>query len=415
MQGVLILIGIIVILLLILTPMKYRIRCRQGCNWMKANHPALIKGVVSLRIHGRCNKIVKINTPAGRIYVHPKKNNIDLIETVPILDNMPGNWYLKCGRTRTLLSTREDQYVNELKITRTQISPRVLWNVEEELQTTHLERGQVLHSDRSLFPNSVVIVPGRGADFRSREQLQFFRNLQLRVHILYYETHTYARGKYPECAFPSGSLELSIKTLREVMMRTGSNFLIGYSLGGLIVTSYLMKHIPPEKTILVAPLLSYERTNAESLQSDVGMFLLQKFATGFPKFMTMHCVKVPKQRRLNQADITSFLFPTVNDVQSAQTRDIITINFLKSTMRALLDLRGRSSHAKTLLILPKFDKVICSEACERVARDCFTRLTIKKLPLDHCIWPCSTKTDDDLVQEAVTSFFKLQSEDTGTF
>ena len=407
--------GIIICFLVV--PAKYVQKQTYARNWMKRIPSSDVKQWVNMTIKGSSKVPVKVHTRCGTFKMVPVNATIHHMEIIPVLDDDPTYPVLVITRNKMV------EYINRsfngtifkgrfhVSVEPHAVATR--WTVSDDMTTTVLSEKCVLHTDNHKFNDDVVniiICPGKSADFRCKNTLEFFRDINVRVHVLYYESHTYARHteKYPDCSFPSGSFDLSIRDLHKAVQITNSTFLLGYSLGGLIAALYATRYPKQKiKLILIAPLLSFDKTQAHGLECMSGLVALAVAKLTAKKMDDIRCVpyNLKKTPKLNFGHYMQDVFPISVNVQQDAKRDIVSFTFLEAARNAMREVRSNIIQQEGIAILPRLDRVVSSSASMRILASSRSIQT-KEVEESHMIWPCPQNKDSLNILKLIQEFMK---------
>ena len=418
--------AVAVALLLLLPPRRLAVRTYRAVNWMKRVDPSHVASWTIVRVEGKSTSVLKIHTPFGTYHAPPHAGRIVHVESVPCGDALSLAFTYR-GRVHAVVVP--PPFRREMRIVggrfHVVVEPHPVqpeWDIASDFEEVVLPNGSHLLSDVRRGAVSALLLPGRARDFRCRDTLDFFRDRGVRIHVLYYESHTYARKEgEAECAFPSGSFERSLTDMRAAMRRTSATVVVGYSLGGLLATLYATRH-PVERLVLLAPLLSFADTAAENLDTWHGQAAvrcagavasaLATSAVGREAVAWLGGARwLPsppgggRARKIGLADLDRYTHPLVHEVQRRETGGVQG-TFLRAATSAMVEVQSATKKiaADTLVVLPVYDRVVSPAATRRVVDRVFARATVHEVALDHTVWPCRTPDEMRRVYALVDAF-----------
>ena len=279
-----------------------------------------------------------------------------------------------------------------------------------------------IHVDRRWAKRQVIMLPGMSIGFRDIQLLEFFRNMDVQLNVFYYESHTHARKKngksdteeaivVPECSFPSGSFDKSLRDLHMTIQQKNIEVAIGYSLGGLILSVYLarFRDTKLKKVVLLAPLLTLSGVPCNGLDTYLGSLLLDLAAPLFPLATAAGSVRIVhygKQKNISPLGFFTYVTPIVDDDDTEDTSGWITLNFLKAVASAIRELKQVPAveTVDLLAVLPLNDQVLDMIHTEKVCRRLFKRVIVYRPPNNHNIWPCYMKADQQEILSHIKRF-----------
>jgi pimeloyl-ACP methyl ester carboxylesterase len=259
-----------------------------------------------------------------------------------------------------------------------------------------LPNGCVLLSDvNPMTDRQVIIVPGRGTAFRSRDQLEFYRRHSIRIHVFYYENHTFASHD-STLEGDISSFENSILDLHTAIRDVDATAIVGYSLGGLVTSLYMHQYETStsiRSVILLSPYIS---------PHSVVRYAPREI---FPTFSQRSVMNTAVHATLFSDDYYRWRFPLREEPHN--NSEFISINMLKLCERTLRDIVPVCNvMVRTLLLSAKYDNILSSATVEKNAKRMFKNLYIRQLELDHYIWPCVMSDDEDLVRSHIIQFLE---------
>lgn len=274
-------------------------------------------------------------------------------------------------------------------------TPASPWRVSDDLLTTRLPHGCVLMSDRDpTATRDAILLPGRGLSVRSREQLLFYRSRSVRLHVFYYEAHTFAAAT-DRLEGSLASLAASVADLEAAVARVDATALIGYSLGGLVASLYLKRHAattPVTRLVLLAPYLA-------------GSPLVRALPRQIlPRVRDRPVLDAHLLVSVNHADYWRWRYPLAREPPNDYP--YLSLDLLRACEASMRELRDAPGCVRvpTLLLSSRYDDVLSSAAVEASARAICSDLRVRRLELDHAVWPCRMDDDEDLVRSHVASF-----------
>lgn len=378
-----------------------------------------------LSVHGVSSEVVKVRTENGSYTVTPMNGVLHRVEAIPVKQTGIVALRLKQHGKRDVHIRGQVPFKQTVfggvVVTATKVTPQRKWFVPHDLERTHLPHGGVMMSDLHSSGVDLVLVPGKSAHMRSLRMLETFRAANIRLHIVYYEDHSYARrdGRI-DCGFHSGSIDNSVNDVGYAIEVTRAKFLIGYSLGGLIATMLLVRSVGTSLlgAVLITPFLSYDRTSRTldptTKLGGIAIGAMRRLAPvhhGNPYLIENLKVKLGYQ------DYNRYAFPLVSeDPDDACPPINVSFNFVQATTGAMAELKRAMASAKTsstpvLLIGCTQDSLVSHTTNMRVCQRLFEEVSVRTLPFTHHIFPSVDEIENDAVQKNMMSFLSSKSRD----
>lgn len=413
---VLVLVGAMVVLVCLvasLNTMSYR----QG-SWYRRRLDG-VRRWVKVRIHGVHSKTVVVRTTDGSFRVRPMHDIVHRVELVPMRDTDLFTFTLTSHKTTVTVSDRLPLHrtvFTNVKVDVTPVEVQPEWTMEADLEVTTLEGGGVLHSDRHGV-HDVLLVPGKSSPFLDRSILEKLRAKHMRLHIVYYEDHTFARREgHIDCGFASSSMDLSLRQVREALRLTGARVCIGYSLGGLVLTTFLKRHphVDLDCVVLINPFLAMTMHSAvKGLDTPLGTTALRTMRHFFPILNGARIIPRWKSR-FDWVEYMAWKYPiswtNLQRTDPSRFTAVASYSFLETSLRAMIEIRqGAKIKTPVLLLGGTQDDICCPKTNLRLCGRMFETVQARTFPFTHCVFPGPDEVDDITVVNHIAGFVSSQS------
>lgn len=374
-----------------------------------------VKHWVRVTVEGLNKAHVVVRTSDGTFRVRPVGGVLYRTELLPLRNKKRLSLIIIMNGTRRLVSgcppfaqTLDDTGVS---VSVARDTPRAMWSMED-LEKVSLSQGGLLHSDRKCHNGvSVLFVPGKSSPMVDRRMFESFRRQNIRIHVLYYENHTFALDPaHIDCGFASGSLHNSLQDMKQALLLTGARMCIAYSLGALLLTTFL-KENPKwdlDAVVLLHPFLSL-RGWSRMLESQAGLLCLKSAATFLPTVNGQRVI--PKMKhRFHWIDYMAFKYPisVKNPIHADKSRmsTLCTLDFVCVTLRAILALQKKREKIKipVLLVGGTQDDICCAKTNIRTCNHIFERVEIKTYKTTHFILPGPDEDKDAEIVRQISNF-----------
>lgn len=379
-----------------------------------------VEGWVRVSISGAHKSSMRVRTTDGRYRVRPIDGLLHRAELVPRRGDV-FSMVVAIGSERRVVSGRppfsKRPFGEDIRVDVVHEYPDPVWDMSE-MRELPLPRGGVLHSDHMASGKDVLVVPGKNSPFVDRTALLRFREQNIRIHVVYYEDHTFARtGSNIDCGFASGSIKNSLVDIRHALRVTGARSCIAYSMGGLLVTSMLREDpsFQLDALVLLHPFLSYSVKCAS-------WFPTSSLLLGFMHLMgpTLPVVRgqriIPRRRvRLDYMDYLTHKYPlsVPNPLERDDTRRYVrsTLSLAFVVTRAIAELEQEAPKLGTpvLLIGGTQDDVCNTKANMRVCHRIFSRVDVKTFSSTHNVFPSANFDEDSALVRVMSSYLSSQS------
>jgi alpha-beta hydrolase superfamily lysophospholipase len=408
--------AILLVLLVQLNTMTYR----HGM-WYKKRMQA-VKRWAKVSVSGQGSNTVTVQTTDGTFRIKPVYGIVSRTEMVPV--RTPGrlSMTVAVGRTRTIVEGRlpfTSLVGDALTIDASLVEPEPPWDFLHDMEVTELGDGGLLHTDRMTAGVDVLLVPGKSSAFLSRTCLDLFRARNMRLHVVYYEDHTFARRDgHIECGFKSGSVDASVAHIVRAIKVSGATFCVGYSLGGLLLslTRARFPSLPITAVALLNPFLAMSMHSAAGgLDTRLGHFVLRMLRGRFPRLKDD--VIVPRYKsRFDYIEFMAYRHPI--SVRNPQADDparfvaLCSFNLIDVSIAAMLELRAAKKIGTPALLIGSTQDELCSARTNiRHARTIFEKLEVKTFSFTHNLLPAPDERQDVELLNALAEFFHSFSRD----
>ena len=407
---------ILIFMLVQLNTMSYR----HGM-WYK-NRIGAVKCWARVSILGQTCKTVTVQTTDGTYRVRPVYGIISRTEMVPVRTPDGFSVTVSVGRRRNVVEGKlpfVSHISDALSMEVSLIEPETPWNVLHDFEVTDIGNGGLLHTDRMTAGVDVLLVPGKSHAFLSKANLELFRARNIRLHVVYYEDHTFARRQgHIECGFKSGTVDASVTHILKAIKVSGSTFCIGYSLGGLLLSLARARFpsLPITAIALLNPFLAMSMHSALSgLDTHVGHAVLKLLRGRFPRLK--NDVIVPRYKsRFDWVEFMAHKYPiTVRNPQlddPARFVALCSFNLIDASIAAMLELRAAKKIQTPALLVGGTQDELCSARTNiKHAQKMFENLEVKTFSFTHNLLPAADEKHDVELVNALAEFFHSFSRD----
>ena len=380
-----------------------------------------VKRWAKITLHGAGKKTVHVQTMDGTFRVTPVYELISRTEIVPVRHEDHISFTVSVGNNKRIVEGRIPftTKLSNITIHVEMVQVEKEWFILNEMEATELGNGGLIHSDRMSSGVDVLLVPGKSAPFIDRNCLELFRLHNMRLHVVYYEDHTFARrdGNI-ECGFKSGSAEASIEHIRKALKVTRADFCIGYSLGGLLLSLLLKRNpnIHVGSICLVNPFLAMSMHSVvRGLDTSIGISILRMLKGTFPRLKDDTVIPRVKSR-FDWVEFMAYKYPI--NIRNPQRDDPArfvsqcSFNMIDVSISAMLELRsGPKIRTPLLLVGGTQDEVCAAKSNIRMSKRIFENVHVKTFSLTHAIFPAAHDEHDADVLFAIAEFFHSKSHD----
>ena len=408
-----------IVLLVILAIQVNSLSYRQGLWYRRRLDGVRSWGKVTLK--GSGTKTVTVKTTDGTFRVAPVHGLIDRTEIVPIrtLGRMPLTISYD-GKTTIMDDVLPMQaQVASISAKVELVERERMWNILNDMEVTSLGDGGLLHSDCMTAGVNVLLIPGKSSPFMDKKCLDKFRNRNIRLHVVYYEDHTFAcREGHIECGFKSGNVDLSLSLIKKALRVSGATLCVGYSLGGLLLTTLLKRrpNLPIDAIVLINPFLCMSMHSvASGLDTHAGLTLLRVCQSLFPKLQGETIIPRSKSR-FDWVEFMAYRYPISirNPQRDDPARYVSQCSFkmIESSIAAMLEIRaGEKIKVPVLLIGGTQDEICSAKKNMRVARRAFEDVRTMTFSITHAALPSTDEDHDADVIKEIAEFFHSVSHD----